>query len=193
MTTAVVMVVKNEEDYIDLAVRSVLGHVDYLYVLDTGSSDKTIEQIRQVKNAGGKPPETMLRQMDFGGAHLKFGKSYREQEARNYAIEETEKWMTITANWRSHTHRGFTSENPRCYLLSQSFLTKCGFRIPMVLQKTEFGLYDKQLRMAVPLTNHPAIFADGVTNGGRCSMPIFSKLCHLLFLRASCFPLTGSL
>jgi len=89
MSTAVVIVAKNEEDYIDLALRSVRDHVDGVYLLDTGSSDSTIDQA----NAAMKMSKTSFKQVfgDFGGDRLKFGSDYREKEARNWAIEQTEK------------------------------------------------------------------------------------------------------
>lgn len=44
------MVVKNEDQYVGYAIKSILPYVDRFLIVDTGSSDKTIEIIQNIKS-----------------------------------------------------------------------------------------------------------------------------------------------
>jgi hypothetical protein len=45
------MVVRDEEDYIELAIESVLPFVKGIYILDTGSEDNTLKKIRDLNSS----------------------------------------------------------------------------------------------------------------------------------------------
>ncbi|MCP3681912.1 MAG: hypothetical protein GY861_04405 [bacterium] len=81
MKKAVWMVVRDDEFYIDMAIKSVIDFCD-VYVLDTGSKDRTMEIIRSFDN---KKHKVFLEEKDFGG-NLRFEDCYREKDARNYAM-----------------------------------------------------------------------------------------------------------
>jgi len=86
MRKAAWMVVKDEEFYVDMAIQSVMDHVDGLAILDTGSRDRTIQIIEEFKNKYKN--KIVLVEKDFGAdKEFRFGKTYREAEARNYAQE----------------------------------------------------------------------------------------------------------
>jgi glycosyltransferase involved in cell wall biosynthesis len=52
-----VMIVKDEEDSIEKCLKSVSPYISYWVIVDTGSSDKTIEKIHEVTNELGIPGE----------------------------------------------------------------------------------------------------------------------------------------
>ena len=87
----VVLVVRDEEFFLPLTLSSVRQYADHVFVLDTGSVDRTMEILR---TSG-----VTYEQKDFGGAYRFDGGSYtggkgatgkgpyREMEARNYALD----------------------------------------------------------------------------------------------------------
>jgi len=82
-TKTVVLVVRDEEFYIDMCLQSILPFIDHLYILDTGSKDRTTEIINEFSIK--YPNKIILECGDFGGSR-RFGEGYRELEARNYAL-----------------------------------------------------------------------------------------------------------
>ena len=86
-----VLVVRDEEFFLPLTLRSIMQQADHVFVLDTGSADGTMEVLARSGVAHERK--------DFGGAYRFDGGSYiggkgssdagpyREMEARNYALE----------------------------------------------------------------------------------------------------------
>jgi glycosyltransferase involved in cell wall biosynthesis len=88
MNISIVMVVRNEEYFLHLSLRNALKHADDVYVLDTGSTDKTHEVLQQFKHEN--PGRLIWECVDFGGKYS-FDKEYREKDARNYALDQAER------------------------------------------------------------------------------------------------------
>lgn len=83
MKKAVWCVCRNEEFYIDMAIQSVLDHVDGVLILDTGSTDRTMEIVRSFKS-----DKIVLVEKDFGSdVGFRFGPRYDEVGARNHAMD----------------------------------------------------------------------------------------------------------
>lgn len=83
MRIAAWMVVRNDAYYVDMAIRSLAGHVDGIVVVDTGSTDDTKEKLQQMHGL-----DILVLEKDFGGTG-RFEDGYREAEARNYAMKQT--------------------------------------------------------------------------------------------------------
>jgi len=83
LTKTVVLVVRDEEFYIDMCLDSILPYIDCLYILDTGSKDRTVEIIFEF---GEKYPNKILLEFGNFGGDRRFALDYRESEARNYAL-----------------------------------------------------------------------------------------------------------
>ena len=67
MVLALVMIVKNEEDIISRNLESTLPLVDTWVIVDTGSSDKTMEIIQSIADKHGKPGHLLQRPwVNFG-------------------------------------------------------------------------------------------------------------------------------
>jgi glycosyltransferase involved in cell wall biosynthesis len=89
MDNAVWIVCRDEEFYIDMAIESVISKVDGIFILDTGSKDKTLSVISNFKQ-----DKIVLEQKDFG-SNFRFGcdlegvedRCQRQVEARNYAMK----------------------------------------------------------------------------------------------------------
>jgi glycosyltransferase involved in cell wall biosynthesis len=79
------MVIKNEEFYIDMAIRSVVRHVDGIYVLDTGSTDGTIQKITDLQKTYGN---IICESKKFCVGDGRFPSDYDEVVSRNYAIDK---------------------------------------------------------------------------------------------------------
>ena len=84
MTNIVVIVVRDEEFYIDMCLESILPYIDKVYILDTGSADSTVEII---KSYSYKYHNIVLEEKYFGGKYS-FDSGYKELEARNYALSK---------------------------------------------------------------------------------------------------------
>lgn len=84
MKKVVVMVVKNEQFYIEMAVRSVIDFVDGVCVIDTGSIDNTINILSFLKISYSK---LYFEQKKFCESSDRFPPDYDEVISRNYAIE----------------------------------------------------------------------------------------------------------
>lgn len=78
------MVVRDDAYYVDMAVKSMDGHVDGFFVLDTGSVDETPEILKTM--AENFKSQMIVERKSFGGL-APFSKDYREAEARNYALD----------------------------------------------------------------------------------------------------------
>ncbi len=85
MRKLVIMVVKNEEFYIEMAIRSVIDYVDVIYVLDTGSIDNTLNVLFTLKQMFY--PKLLFEQKKFCESSDRFPPDYDEVISRNYAIE----------------------------------------------------------------------------------------------------------
>lgn len=84
MKKIVVLVVRDEEFYIDMALDSIISDVEGIYILDTGSKDRTLSIITDF--ATRFPNKIVCEDKDFGGI-TKFAVGYREMNARNFALE----------------------------------------------------------------------------------------------------------
>lgn len=104
MNITAVLVVRDEEFFVPLVIPNLLKHVNHIFLLDTGSTDKTIELIQGFQNAN--PGKIAWEQKDFGGRFpfdngtaadchniqpLAETGAYREMEARNYALDCADK------------------------------------------------------------------------------------------------------
>lgn len=77
------MVVKDEEFYIDMAIKSVMDHAD-IFIVDTGSKDNTIGIIKDFqKEYVGR---IVLEEKDFGGYEDRWSPNYLDAEVHNYAM-----------------------------------------------------------------------------------------------------------
>jgi glycosyltransferase involved in cell wall biosynthesis len=86
MKTVAWMVVKDDEFYVDMTLRSIMDHVSGMFILDTGSTDKTPEIIKSYEAKYPGKIVTMLK--DFGSdKEFRFGKKYLEADARNFAMQ----------------------------------------------------------------------------------------------------------
>jgi len=85
MKTVVPMVVKNEEFYIDMAIRSVADHVDGVYVLDTGSTDETFLKVQHLQRTY---KNIKYEYKKFCVGNERFPADYDEVISRNYCIEK---------------------------------------------------------------------------------------------------------
>ena len=92
MKTAVCMVVKNEEYHIAMALNSV-QHADAIYVLDTGSTDLTLDIVRGFGLI--YHGEFKMERRDFGGDPMRFGSTYREKDARNLTVIRSRTTFTV--------------------------------------------------------------------------------------------------
>ena len=80
------MVVKDEEFYVDMALQSIVDYVDGIAILDTGSRDNTLAIIKEFEEK--YPKKITLIEKDFGAnPDFRFGKDYKEADARNYAMD----------------------------------------------------------------------------------------------------------
>ena len=77
------MIVKNELNFIWYSLMSVIKHVDLIRVLDTGSTDGTLEVVKEMR-------KTLGRKMVF---HKWDKDYYDEQEARQLMLDE------VTSDW----------------------------------------------------------------------------------------------
>jgi glycosyltransferase involved in cell wall biosynthesis len=100
-----VMVVRSEAYYLRLSLACALRHSDHVFVLDTGSTDESMQILASELERVG-PARLAFEQRDFGGSYNFEGgsyptndpRAYREMEARNYALERAEQlfdpdWM----------------------------------------------------------------------------------------------------
>jgi glycosyltransferase involved in cell wall biosynthesis len=78
------MVVKNEQFYIEMALRSVIDFVDGVFVIDTGSIDNTLNILYSLKILY---PKLYFEQKKFCESSDRFPPDYDEVISRNYAIE----------------------------------------------------------------------------------------------------------
>ncbi len=80
------MVIKDEEFYVDMVLKSILDYVDGIAILDTGSRDNTLSIIREYESR--YPKKIALVEENFGADYnFRFGKNYKEADARNYAMD----------------------------------------------------------------------------------------------------------
>jgi glycosyltransferase involved in cell wall biosynthesis len=84
MKNSVWIVTRDDEFYIDMAIKSVIDYVDGVYVLDTGSKDNTFSKIFALQRSS--PTPIVYEHKDFGGP-VRFSPEYREAEARNHAMK----------------------------------------------------------------------------------------------------------
>jgi glycosyltransferase involved in cell wall biosynthesis len=80
---ALVMIVKNEEDRICVTLKSFVGHVEKVFIYDTGSTDTTVQKIKEFCEKN---------QMDL---HLKEGEFVNFSYARNIAMNMVEEHTDI--------------------------------------------------------------------------------------------------
>lgn len=95
MKITVQMTIRDEEFYIGMAIQSVAEKAHGVYILDTGSSDRTAEIVKGYQK---KYPNIVLEEKSFGGNrkwditewkdHVPTG--YREADARNYTRQRME-------------------------------------------------------------------------------------------------------
>jgi glycosyltransferase involved in cell wall biosynthesis len=86
MNLVVTMVVKNEEFYIDMAIRSVVDFVFGVCIIDTGSSDRTLSVISNLSTL--YPKKIYWESKKFCEGEGRFPNDYDEMVSRNYAIEK---------------------------------------------------------------------------------------------------------
>jgi len=98
MKISVQMTIRDEEFYIGMALQSVVDRAYGVYVLDTGSKDRTVEVVKEYQS---KYPNIVLEEKSFGGnrkwditewdneRHLPTV-GYREADARNYTRQRME-------------------------------------------------------------------------------------------------------
>lgn len=75
------MVVRDEEFYIDMALESVVNKAHGVFVLDTGSTDGTVEKVKEYQS---KYSNIYLEEKFFGGNYKWETGVYKETDARNY-------------------------------------------------------------------------------------------------------------
>lgn len=91
-------IVKNEENFVEYAVRSVIDHVDKIMIYDTGSTDVTIEILENLKK---EFPEKIIFE-EKGECDKK-----RHTELRQEMLERTETdWFVILDGDEVWTNRG---------------------------------------------------------------------------------------
>ena len=82
------MIVRDDWWYVDMAIECVIDHVDGIFILDTGSTDKTMEVVTDLRHLyGGRL--IVVEQKDFG-VPRRFGPGWFdrwvEKDARNYSM-----------------------------------------------------------------------------------------------------------
>ncbi len=88
MRRAAWIVVKDDEFYIEMALRSVIDYVEGVFILDTGSTDRTLEEVYKVQK---EYPIKIIFETNtsFGCETQKFSPMYIEADARNYAMHKS--------------------------------------------------------------------------------------------------------
>ena len=90
------MTIRDEEFYIGMAIQSVVEKAYGIYILDTGSSDRTTEIVKEYQK---KYPNIILEEKSFGGKRKwdipkwtapGVPEGYREADARNYTRQRME-------------------------------------------------------------------------------------------------------
>ncbi len=86
-------VIKQEEFYLPMMIRSVIDHAD-MFIVDTGSTDKTIEIIKSFQEK--YPGKIVLHEELFGSedyrdGEFRFARGYRQMDATNFALESARK------------------------------------------------------------------------------------------------------
>ena len=89
-TKIVVMVVRDEEFYISMCLQSILPYIDGLYILDTGSTDRTIEIITEFST---RFPNKIICETKLFGGNYRFDVGYQEKAARNYALSRARSYF----------------------------------------------------------------------------------------------------
>ena len=84
------MVVRDEEFYISMCLQSILPYIDGLYILDTGSTDRTIEIITEFST---RFPNKIICETKLFGGNYRFDVGYQEKAARNYALSRARSYF----------------------------------------------------------------------------------------------------
>lgn len=93
MKISVQMTIRDEEFYIEMALQSIVERAYGVYVLDTGSTDRTVEIVKEYQK---KYPNIFLEEKWFGGKRKwdiskwtapGVPEGYREADARNYTMQ----------------------------------------------------------------------------------------------------------
>jgi glycosyltransferase involved in cell wall biosynthesis len=161
MNITIVMVVRNEEYFLPLSLANALRHADNVLVLDTGSTDRTMDILAQFRAQA--PSRLLFVQRDFGGrfpfdngtakdCHNEIpGKdtgAYREMEARNHALRLAEEcfrpdWIIrMDADESFDAHLFDTIRNgikEKCVAFSTELPT---FHSPLRLNRLQSDMHD---------------------------------------------------
>ena len=86
MKAAAWMVVKDDEFYVGMTLESMMDYISGMFILDTGSTDKTPEIIKFYEHK--YPGKIVTMKREFGSdKEFRFGPKYLEADARNFAMD----------------------------------------------------------------------------------------------------------